>query len=71
MKFILTFSICSAITGFCDNPLIIEKPFNSWTECVGYGGAIITDFAITMKEHAETGKLFVSYFCTEQTLNSI
>ena len=38
MKFILAFSVCSAITGFCDNTMTLEKPFDTWSECVGHGG---------------------------------
>jgi len=40
MKFILAFTICSAITGFCNNTMTISKEFNSWSECVGAGGKL-------------------------------
>jgi len=65
MKFILAFSICSAITGFCNNTATVPKEYNSWTECVN-GGAKIT---ITFTEKYETKmneeKLYVTYFCNE------
>ena len=38
MKFILAFSICSAITGYCNNTMTLPTKFDSWSECVGAGG---------------------------------
>ena len=34
MKFILAFTICSAITGFCNNTATLPTEFNSLSECV-------------------------------------
>ena len=65
MKFILAFTICSAITGFCNNTATLPTEFNSWSECVGHGGKLIVDFSIDMKEHADKNKLYISYFCNE------
>ena len=69
MKFILAFSICSAITGFCDNTMTVNKKFDTWSECIGHGGAIIMDFSQTMKDHVEKNRLFISYFCNENHTN--
>ena len=41
MKLILIFSLCSAITGYCQNPVIVQKDFKTWTECVKGGAEII------------------------------
>ena len=40
MKFLLVFSICSAITGSCNNPLNLSEKFDSWSECVNAGGRL-------------------------------
>ena len=69
MKFILVFSICSGITGFCGNPLKVETPYNSWAECVIGGSQLIMDYAIDHKEKFNNEKLMVSYFCNENHIN--
>ncbi|QLF88162.1 hypothetical protein Eyrgjafa_gp_16 [Pelagibacter phage Eyrgjafa EXVC018P] len=65
MKFILAFSICSAITGFCNTPSTLPTEFNSWSECVGAGGKFIQTFSVEMKDNIETNKLYMNYFCNE------
>jgi hypothetical protein len=65
MKFILAFSICSAITGFCNNTATIETPYNTWTECVNGGASLTTKFTETFEERANKEKLYVTYFCNE------
>ena len=65
MKFILAFSICSAITGFCNNTATIETPFNTWTECINGGASLTTKFTKTFEERANKEKLYVTYFCNE------
>ena len=65
MKFILAFSICSAITGFCNTTSTIPTKFNSWSECVGAGGKFIQTFSVEMKDNIETNKLYMNYFCNE------
>ena len=65
MKFILVFSLCSAITGYCQNPVVVQKDFKTWTECVK-GGAEVT--IITTENYSERfnkEKLYISYFCNE------
>jgi hypothetical protein len=65
VKFILAFSICSAITGFCNNTSTLPTEFNSWSECVGAGGKLIQNFSVTMKDPIEERKLYMNYFCNE------
>ena len=65
MKFILAFSICSAITGFCNNTATIKTPYNTWTECVNGGASLTTKFTKTFEERANKERLYVTYFCNE------
>ena len=65
MKFILAFSICSAITGFCNNTMTVEKSYNTWTECVNGGASLTTNFTKKFEEKANREKLYVTYFCNE------
>lgn len=65
MKFIIAFSVCSWITGFCHNTMTIETQYNSWSDCVAGGGILIQDFAKDMKKRADEEKLYISYFCNE------
>jgi len=48
MKFILAFSICSAITGYCNTTATLPTKFDSWSECVGAGGKLIIDGSIVI-----------------------
>jgi len=65
MKFILAFSICSAITGYCNNTATLPTEFKSWSECVGAGGKLIIDFSQKMETSIENDKLYMNYFCNE------
>ena len=65
MKFILAFSICSAITGFCNNTATVPTEYNSLTECVNGGAKIITTFTERYETKMNEEKLYVSYFCNE------
>ena len=65
MKFILAFSICSAITGYCNTTATLPTKFDSWSECVGAGGKLIQSFSIEMEESIEDNKLYMNYFCNE------
>ena len=69
MKFILAFSICSAITGYCNNTMTLPTKFDSWSECVGAGGKLIQSFSIDMKDTIEERKLYMNYFCNENHSN--
>jgi len=65
MKFILAFSICSAITGYCNNTMTIDKQFNTWTECVIGGSKLTIAYAEKMEEKINKDKLYITYFCNE------
>ena len=65
MKFILAFSICSAITGYCNNTMTVDREFNTWTECVIGGSQLTIEYAKKMEEKVNKDKLYISYFCNE------
>ena len=65
MKFVLAFSICSAVTGFCNNTMVVEKKFDTWTECVIGGSQLTIQYAKKMEENINKDKLYISYFCNE------
>jgi hypothetical protein len=69
MKFILAFTICSAITGYCNNTMTLPTKFDSWSECVGAGGKLIQSFSVEMKDRIEERKLYMNYFCNENHSN--
>jgi hypothetical protein len=70
MKFILAFSICSAITGYCNNTMTLPTKFDSWSECVGAGGKLIQSFSVEMEETIEEKKLYMNYFCNEKNVDN-
>ena len=63
MKFVLAYTICSAITGLCNNTTLSPVEFNSWTDCTK-AGAVAT-ITVTNKnlEQFNKEKLYVTYFC--------
>lgn len=70
MKFILAFTVCSAITGYCNNTMILPTKFDSWAECVGAGGKLIQTFSVEMEETIEDRKLYMNYFCNEKNVDN-
>ncbi len=69
MKFILAFSICSAITGYCNNTMTIDKQFNTWSECVIGGSQLTIEYAKRMEKNINKNKLYITYFCNENHIN--
>ena len=69
MKFILLFTVCSAISGSCNQSIELQNKFDTWSECVGQGGQLIVDFSQEMREQIEKNKLYLSYFCKEDLDN--
>ena len=69
MKFILVFTICSAISASCERPSQFQNKFDTWSECVGQGGELIVKFSEEMREQIEKDKLYLSYFCKEDLDN--
>jgi hypothetical protein len=69
MKFVLVFSICSAITGFCNNPTVVKPSYNTWTDCVVAGSELTIEYAKRMEEQINKDKLYITYFCNENHSN--
>ncbi len=65
MKFVLAFSICSAVTGFCNNTMVVEKKFDTWTECVIGGSQLTIEYVTKMEDKINKDKLYITYFCNE------
>ena len=65
MKFILAFTVCSAITGMCNNTSTLPTKFDSWSECVGAGGKLIEKFSIELEDKINKERTYISYFCNE------
>jgi len=69
MKFVLAFTMCSAITGFCNNTMTLPIKFNTWSECVGAGGKLIVDFSVKLEDRINKDKMYMNYFCNEIEIN--
>lgn len=69
MKFILAFSICSAITGYCNNTATVNPAFNTWSDCVVAGSELTINFAKLKEKQINNEKLYVTYFCNEVKIN--
>ena len=65
MKFVLAYTICSAITGFCNTPSISPVEFNSWTDCTKAGAMATIQLTNENLEVFDKDKLYVNYFCNE------
>ena len=65
MKFVLAYTICSAITGFCNNTAVSPVQFNSWTDCVKAGAVATVEIVNQYEEKFNEEKLYITYFCNE------
>ncbi len=65
MKFVLAYTICSAITGMCNNTALSPVEFNSWTDCTKAGAIATIKVTNENIEKFNENKLYVSYFCNE------
>ena len=65
MKFVLAYTICSAITGFCNTPVVHPTHFNTWTDCTKHGAVVTIKATNDFLEKFNKDKLYVSYFCSE------
>jgi len=63
MKFVLAYTICSAITGICNTPVVHPVDFNTWTDCTKSGAVITIKTTNDFLERFNEEKLYVSYFC--------
>lgn len=65
MKFVLAYTICSAITGFCTNTTVSPVEFNSWSDCVKAGSLSAIEVVNQKEEKFNEEKLYITYFCNE------
>jgi len=65
MKFVLAYTICSAITGFCNNTTVPPIHFNAWTDCTKAGAIATIKVTNENIEQFDKEKLYVTYFCNE------
>ena len=65
MKFVLAYTICSAITGLCNNTSVSPIEFNSWTDCTKAGAAATIKVTNEYVDKFNKEKLYVTYFCNE------
>ncbi len=65
MKFVLAYTICSAITGFCNTPAVHPVKFNTWTDCTKQGAMVTIKVTNEFQEKFNKDKLYISYFCNE------
>ena len=65
MKFVLAYTICSAITGFCNNTTVSPVEFNSWSDCVKAGSLSTVQIVNQYEKKFNEEKLYVTYFCNE------
>ena len=65
MKFVLAYTICSAITGLCNNTTVSPIEFNSWTDCTKAGAIASIKVVNNNLEKFNEKKLYVTYFCNQ------
>ena len=69
MKFVLAYTICSAITGFCNTPAVHSVKFDTWTDCTKAGATVTIRVTNEYKQKFNEDKLYISYFCNEHNPN--
>jgi hypothetical protein len=65
MKFILAYTLCSAITGFCNNTMVHPVEYKSWSECAIGGAKITIELNQKYEKEFSEKKLYLNYFCNE------
>ena len=65
MKFVLAYTICSAITGMCNTTALSPVEFNSWTDCTKAGAMATIKVVNNNLEQFNKEKLYINYFCNE------
>ena len=65
MKFVLAYTICSAITGFCNTPAVHPVKFDTWTDCTKAGASVTINVTNEFEQKFNEDKLYISYFCNE------
>jgi hypothetical protein len=69
MKFVLAYTICSAITGFCNTPAVHPVKFDTWTDCTKAGATVTIRVTNEYQQKFNEDKLYISYFCNEYNPN--
>ena len=69
MKLVLAYTICSAITGFCNTPAVHPVKFDTWTDCTKAGATVTIRVTNEYKQKFNEDKLYISYFCNEHNPN--
>ena len=62
MKFVLAYTICSAITGFCNNTTVSPIEFNSWSDCVKAGSLSTVQIVNQYEEKFNEEKIICNLF---------
>jgi hypothetical protein len=65
MKFVLAYTICSAITGFCNTPAVHPIKYDTWTDCTKAGASVTINVTNEFEQKFNEDKLYISYFCNE------
>ncbi len=65
MKFVLAYTICSAITGLCNVTSYSPVEFNKWTDCTIAGSTATIEVTKFNLQKFNEDKLYVTYSCTE------
>ena len=65
MKFVLAYTICSALTGFCNTTAIHPIKYDTWTDCTKAGAQITINVTNEFEQKFNEDKLYISYFCNE------
>ena len=67
MKFVLAYTICSAITGFCNTTAIHPVKFDTWTDCTKAGASVTINVTNEFEQKFNEDKLYISYFSNENS----
>ena len=60
MKFVLAYTICSAITGMCTNTTLSPMQLNTWTDCVKAGAMATIEVTNENLKSFDEEKLYIS-----------
>lgn len=71
MKFVLAYTLCSAITGMCNTTAVVDKYFNSWTDCTKAGALATITVTNQNIEKFNKEKLYITYFCNEKKVDNV
>ena len=70
MKFVLAYTLCSAITGMCNTTAIHPTTFDSWSECAKGGAVMTIQMNNKFSEKFNKEKLYITYFCNQKKIDA-